>query len=146
MHGMLVHNLPNYFQTTVIGAGLGINYLYPNGKQAVHIAWIIRQCIDHNIVTVEPTPEAEDEWRQALDDSHSVEFNPVWAEFGLARAECTPSYMNNEGDAKDNKGIFANIYGFGALAYIKLLEKWRESGTDMPGLIITRKETPVGRP
>ena len=110
----------------------------------MHIAWIIRHCIDDDIVAVEPTSEAEDEWRQALDNSHSAEFNPVWAEFGLARAECTPGYMNNEGDAKDNKGIFANIYGFGALAYIKLLEKWRESATDMPGLIITRKETSVG--
>jgi hypothetical protein len=48
--------------------------------------------------------------------------------------------MNNEGDAADNKGIFANIYGFGALGYIALLEAWRESDTEMPGLIITRKE------
>jgi hypothetical protein len=51
--------------------------------------------------------------------------------------------MNNEGDAKDNKGIFANIYGFGALAYIDLLEKWREGDTEMPGLTVTRSTDPV---
>jgi len=143
MHGVLVHNLPNYFQMTVIGAGLGINYIYPNGKQAEHIAWIIRHCIDEQIASVEPTRDAEDEWRRALDDSHSPESNPVWAEYGNVRAACTPGYMNNEGDAQDNKGIFANIYGFGALGYIKLLEDWREGDVEMPGLIITRKETPV---
>jgi len=138
MHGVLVHNLPNYFQMTVIGAGLGANYLYPNGKQATHIAWIIKRCIDQEIASVEPTLEAEDAWRRALDESHSPENNPGWAEYGNARAQCTPGYMNNEGDAKDNKGIFANIHGFGASAYIRHMEEWRESETEMPGLTITR--------
>jgi len=143
MLGVQVHGLPNYFQMTVIGAGLGVNYLYPNGKQAAHIAWIIKRCLEQGIASVEPTRAAEDEWRQALDASHSAESNPGWAEYGNARAACTPGYMNNEGDATDNKGIFANIYGFGAVGYIQLLEDWRDSDPEMPGLVITRSTDAV---
>jgi cation diffusion facilitator CzcD-associated flavoprotein CzcO len=143
LHGLLVHNLPNYFQLTVIGNGLGINYLWPAGQQAAHIAWIIKRSLDEGFLAVEPTREAEDEWRRELDRSQSAEGNPVWAEYGKARAACTPSYMNNEGDAGDNKGIFANIYGFGALAYTKLLEEWRQGESEMAGLAITRSSDTV---
>jgi cyclohexanone monooxygenase len=127
----------------VIGAGLGVNYIYPNGKQAEHIAWIIKRCFEDRIVAVEPTSEAEEDWRKTLDDSNSAEGNPIVAEYIAARGACTPGYLNNEGDANDTKGIFANVYGFGASAYIRLLESWREAEPAMPGLTITHEETPV---
>jgi cyclohexanone monooxygenase len=146
LHGMMVHKLPNYFQETVIGNGLGVNYLYPNGKQAAHIAWIIKHCLDNGYLAVEPTLDAEAEWRKTLDLSQSHEHNPLWANFLAGLAECTPGYNNSEGDATDRKGIFPNFYGFGALKYMEMLREWREGDVEMPGLAITRDSgrVPVG--
>jgi cyclohexanone monooxygenase len=145
LHGMMVHHMPNYFQLTVIGNGLGVNYLYPNGKQGAHIAAVIKHCLDNDYLAVEPTREAEDEWRQMLDDSQSPEFNPLWANFLEGLAECTPGYNNSEGDASDRKGIFPNFYGFGALKFIELLREWREGDVELPGVEITRRDAvPVG--
>jgi cyclohexanone monooxygenase len=138
---MLVHNLPNYFQLTVIGNGLGANYLYGNGKQAEHIAWVIGRCLEDGIDSIEATREAEDEWRKVLDDSHSPELNPIFATVREFHKACTPGYLNSEGNVEDNKGILANIYGGGFLAYARLLEAWRES--DMHGLTLSRSSDPV---
>jgi cyclohexanone monooxygenase len=137
MHGMLVNNLPNYFQLTVIGNGLGANYLYGSGKQAAHVAWTIARCLDQGITSLEVTREAEDQWREMLDESHTAAANPRWAAFQQILAECTPGYLNNEGDLDDIKSLFANVYGGGLSAYIELLRGWRDTG-DMPGAVLTR--------
>jgi cyclohexanone monooxygenase len=141
LHGMMVHNMPNYFQLTVIGNGLGVNYLFPNGKQAAHIANVIARSLDNDYLSIEPSLEAEDEWQAALDKSQSYEHNPRWADFLAGLAECTPGYYNSEGNANDRGGIFPNFYGFGALAFIKMLEEWRDG--EMPGLEITRRTDAV---
>jgi cyclohexanone monooxygenase len=137
LHGMMMHNLPNYFQLTVIGNGLGANYLYGNGKQAAHVAWIIARCLEQAIGSIEPTVEAEDEWRQALDESQRPAANPRWGAFMRMLATCTPGYQNNEGAADDVKGLFANLYGHGINAYVQYLQEWRDAG-DMFGLATTR--------
>ena len=128
LHGMMMHNLPNYFQLTVIGNGLGANYLYGNGKQAAHIAWIIARSLEQSIDAVEATQEAEDEWRATLDESRRPAANPGYASFLKVLSECTPSYLNNEGDMNNIKGLFPNLYGGGINAYVRLLEEWRDAG------------------
>jgi cyclohexanone monooxygenase len=136
LHGIMVHNLPNYFQMSVFGNGMGVNYLWGNGKQARHIAKTVRRCLDSDYLAIEATVEAEDEWRKALDDSHGDEHNPVYANLLRNLAECTPGYYNNDGNGDDRKGIWRNFYGFGILAYIETLEAWLEG--EMPGVEITR--------
>jgi cyclohexanone monooxygenase len=137
VHGTMIHNLPNYFQLTVIGNGLGANYLYGSGKQAAHIAWAIARCLEQGISSLEATREAEDDWRRTLDESYTEEANPRWAGFQKILAECTPGYLNNEGDPNDVKGLFANVYGGGLLGYFQILQDWRDAG-DMQGTIRTR--------
>jgi cyclohexanone monooxygenase len=143
LHGIMVHNIPNYFQMTVIGNGMGVNYLWGNGKQAAHVAATIKRCLENDYLVVEPTLEAEDEWREALDVSHSDERNPLYAELLRNFAECTPGYYNNDGDPGDKKGIFRNFYGFGILAYTKVLEEWLEGDAEMPGVEIKRRAEEV---
>jgi cyclohexanone monooxygenase len=140
-HGMMLHNFPNYFQLTVIGNGLGANYLYGSGKQANHVASVIARCLEQGIAAIEPTGETEDQWRKTLDDSAAN--NPGFGAFGKKLAECTPGYLNNEGDADDNKGLFANIYGGGINAYLQLLEDWRNA--DMPDVAVTRNSEAPSR-
>jgi cyclohexanone monooxygenase len=141
MHGLMIHNLPNFFVMTVIGNGMGINYLWGNGKQAAHVAATVKACLGSRYLAIEPTLEAEDEWRQRVDDSHSPEHNPGFADLLLGLAECTPGYYNNEGKPDDRKGIFHNFYGFGVFAYTQALEEWRDGG--MPGVVITRDSDAV---
>jgi hypothetical protein len=117
---------------------MGVNYLWGNGKQAAHIAQTIKRCQEREYVAIEPTAEAEDEWRAALDDSHSDAHNPVYADLLRNLAECTPGYYNNDGDGDDRKGIFHNFYGFGILAYTQALEDWRNGDVEMAGMTLTR--------
>jgi cyclohexanone monooxygenase len=135
VHGTMIHNLPNYFQLTVIGNGLGANYLYGSGKQAAHIAWTIARCLNTGIASLEATREAEDCWRATLDESHAASTNPRWASFQQVLAECTPGYLNNEGDPDDVKGLFANVYGGGLLGYFQILQDWRDAG-DLQGMAV----------
>lgn len=136
MHGLMVHSVPNFFVMTVIGNGMGINYLWGNGKQAAHIASVVNRCLDSEYLAIEPTIEAEDEWSKTVQASHSDENNPGFADLLRNLAACTPGYYNNEGNPDDKKGIFHNFYGWGIFAYTKALEDWREGG--MPGVEITR--------
>ena len=136
LHGMTVHGFPNYFQLTVLGNALGANYLFGNGKQASHIVWIINECLENGINSIMPTREAEDQWRIELDDSYNLEINPRAGLVNQGRAECTPGYFNSEGDALDKKGLYANTYGFGVLAYLSILQRWRDTA-EFPGLIVT---------
>jgi cyclohexanone monooxygenase len=134
VHGMMINGLPNYFQLTVIGNGLGANYLYGSGKQAAHVAWIIERCLNEGITSLEATHDAENEWRTTLDNSHTAD---RWAGFQRILAECTPSYLNSEGDPNDVKGLFANVYGGGLLGYFQILQDWRDA-RDMSGAALTR--------
>jgi len=134
LHGVQVHHFPNYFQMSIIGNGLGANFLHANGEQARHIAWIINRCKADGVVAVEPRRAAEDDWRAVLDHSQSEAGGGFLAEFRRRfLADCTPGQYNNEGDSGDRKGVFANIYGGGSLGYIEILEQWRTAG-DMAGL------------
>ncbi|WP_435137982.1 flavin-containing monooxygenase [Actinacidiphila sp. bgisy144] len=122
LHGMLVSGLPNYFQMTLVGNGLGANYLYGNGKQAMHIAWIVNHCLEGEVASVEATVEAEEAWLIAMRES--------WSTRRIAAArmnigECTPSYVNNEGNPDDAKAVLNNFYGGGIIKYAKILEEWR---------------------
>lgn len=130
IHGIMVNNFPNYFQMSIIGNGLGANFLHANGEQGRHIAEIIRRCVDQGVRTIEPTSEAEDDWRAILDLSQSATGGDIMAEIRRrALAACTPGQYNNEGDAEDKKGVFANVYGGGSLGYIGILEAWRSTDT-----------------
>ncbi|TQE29282.1 NAD(P)/FAD-dependent oxidoreductase [Streptomyces ipomoeae] len=135
MFGLQVHNMPNYFQLSIIGNGVGVNYLHGNGVQAQHVADVVSRCFAENIKAIEPTAEAEDEWRKVLDDSLSgPDALPFFQTSFLA--ECTPGYFNAEGNPDDRRALWMNVHGGGGSAYIEALRAWQESG-DMPGLQVT---------
>jgi len=76
----------------------------------------------------EPAAEAEAAWVQTI-----VDLSLMREAF---LKECTPGYYNNEGKpeviAKQN-----GSYGAGPVAFVKVLEAWREAGT-LEGLELTQ--------
>ena len=97
-------------------------------EQARHIAHIVGACAERGVTVVETSEAAEAAWVQEVVDS------------ALQRAkfaeECTPGYYNNEGQPSA-LAARNGPYGKGPIAFVRLLEAWRENGT-MEGLELTR--------
>ena len=76
------------------------------------------------MAVVEPTQEAQDEYVR-----HFKEIEIDMSEF---QRRCTPSYFNNEGQAKANWALFRS-WGHGWDAFMTMLQEWRNQG-DLAGL------------
>lgn len=129
LHGHSSHGFPNWFY---VGAGQNagtINFSYWINGPAEHVAHIIKQVMDRNAETVEPTAEAEAEW---VDTIHSLS-SPNDAFL----AACTPGYYNNEGGFKDSVNrVGGDLYAPGVTAFNALMQAWRDAG-DLKGLKLT---------
>lgn len=142
LHGMFVHNFPNFTQLTLIGNGLGANYLYGNSEQCKHIGWFIRQCLDQGVETFEATREAEIAWQKEIAASHDTTGNERLAAVQALKHACTPSFYNNEGDYDQPRSLLNYFHG-SCRNYISLLADWRNT-PGMPGLLINGKEQTAG--
>lgn len=138
MQGTMVAGFPNYMQISLIGTGVSANYLYGSGKQAEHVAWIIRRCMDDGIASFEPTREAEDEWFARVQASQIPPGNDAKAAQKKFREECTPSYFNADGDSTNRKANSNNTYG-SPVGFVRELENWRTDGT-MSGLKLVAED------
>jgi cyclohexanone monooxygenase len=128
LHGFSSHGFPNWFYIGISQNGLSVNMTAMFDDQARHIAYIISQTKARQAATVEPTPEAEDEWVATI---KALAINN--REFLEA---CTPGYYNNEGS--DSPGsLGSQTYSPGINAFNALLADWREKG-DMAGLELGR--------
>ncbi len=89
-------------------------------EQSKHMAYIIRNCADRQVRTLEASDEAEQGWIQTIIDVAMMRQQFL--------EECTPGYYNNEG--KPSRAAVRNgPYGAGSIAFIKLLENWRAEGS-----------------
>ena len=124
-HSFHVHGFPNLF---VIGHAQGsytTNYTHSFDVKAKHLSYIIEQCKKKGFENIEVTKEAEQEW---VDEIIKVHRNQA-----AYLAQCTPGYLNNEGQpsllAAQN-----SAYGKGPIPYFRKLDTWRMEG-NMAGLI-----------
>ena len=136
LHGMSTSKFPNMFFIGYYQGGLNATTTEQYSKQGEHITWMIKQGLERGILAMEPSEEAEAAYVQhiretAIDNTDFIK-------------ECTPSYFNNEGEAKVNsKGepiyrfYLGEGYGPGWDAFQKLLADWREAGT-LEGMIVER--------
>ncbi len=123
-HGLTTRGFPNAFLIQPSQSGFAANFPHMIDEQSRHIAYVIRQSLDRQARSVEPTAEAEADWVKTIIDV--AIFRQKFQE------ECTPGYYNNEG--KPNPLAVRNgPYGKGPIAYVKVLEAWRAQG-DLPGL------------
>jgi cyclohexanone monooxygenase len=130
MHGMQTRGFPNLFILGLAQNGVTPNLTHLIDERAIHLAYLLKRCIEEDVCTIEPTQEAEDKW-----------VDEIIAQRGPRRAfleSCTPSYYNQEG--RDTPATALNdIYGAGSVAFFKVLEQWRAQDA-LDGLQVTRKE------
>jgi cation diffusion facilitator CzcD-associated flavoprotein CzcO len=128
LHGLFTRNFPNCFIVSNTQSGFTANFPHMINEQSKHIAYVMKQALDRQVRTLEPSEEAEAAWVQTIIDTALMREQFL--------KECTPGYYNNEGNpetiAKQN-----GSYGAGPVAFVKILEQWREAG-DLPGLELTQ--------
>jgi len=113
LHSFHVHGFPNLF---VIGHAQGsytTNYTHSFDVKAKHLS-----------DTVEATEQAEQDWVD--------EIIRVYRNQAAYLAQCTPGYLNNEGQPS-LIAVQNSAYGKGPIPYFKILEAWRTEG-NMAGL------------
>jgi cyclohexanone monooxygenase len=123
LHGYLSRGFPNAFLCNAGQGGQTTNFLHVMHESAIHISEIVGAALDRGAHEVEPTPEAEEAW---------------WAIVmgGLVQAydqmkECTPSWLNGEGQSDPSKAKLAPYMG-SLMVYLQMVRDWRAQG--MPGL------------
>jgi cation diffusion facilitator CzcD-associated flavoprotein CzcO len=119
LHGVLSAEFPNLMMISLVQAGFGTNFLHFLTKSAEHVAWLVAQCQERGIDTIEAEPDAEEAWLGVL---YGVASN-----FGDYAATCTPGYYNSEQNwnAKAARNL---VYAGSLLDYAGYLERWRDEG------------------
>ena len=128
LHGIHTHGFPNLFIISNSQAGFTTNFPHAMDETAQHIGYILDQCKQNGIRSVEATKDAEDEWVE-----HIISVARFGADFQEA---CTPGYYNNEGQPNP-KSVQNGAYGKGSRPYFRITKAWREEGS-MAGLSQTK--------
>jgi len=125
MHGIHVHGFPNAFlvQPNTGGQRYG-NLSHHLSEAAKTVAVVVAQAVRAQADVVEVTQQAEDTWM------NRVEVHPEWKAF--LGADCTPSYLNNEGPELGDYSVFDCFEG-DALEFFQHLQQWRNA-PDLVGL------------
>ena len=125
LHGILTRGFPNCFLLGGMQSGVTPNFTELYNEQSQHIAYIVRQGLDRDARSLEPTAEAEAAWVEQIVTSRLGS--------GDFQQTCTPGYYNNEGRPGEGPGWFGGTYSGGAQAFFQLLRGWREAG-DLAGV------------
>ncbi len=120
LHGMFARGFPNVFLVSNSQSGFTANYPHMLEAQARHLAHIIKECSDRQVRVVETSEEAENAWVQTVISSAMMRQR--------FQEECTPGYYNNEGKPS-TLAARNGPYGAGSIAFIQLLEEWRNEGS-----------------
>ena len=123
LHGVLSAEFPNMLTISIVQAGFGTNFLHFLSESANHVAWIISECMEQGITTIEATPEAEEEWHGTL--------MRVAGQIAGYSMSCTPGYYN--GEQGNNPKARRNLTYTGSLIdYVGYLER-RRAEDGFPG-------------
>ena len=128
LHGVLSAEFPNMCMISIVQAGFGTNFLHFLSESAKHVAWLISECIDQDISSIEATPEAEEKWHMKL--------LTVAGQIAGYSQSCTPGYYNSEQGQNPN-GRRNLTYTGSLIDYVGYLERWREE-PDFPGAKVVR--------
>lgn len=116
-HGLQTHDFPNCFFLGYTQTGIAHNYVHTADERARHVAYILTEWRRRGGSLVEADQAAEDEWVQAMAES-----TVMGKQFF---ADCTPSYLDTEGDTENPNSLLSAGYGGGPVAFFEILEKWR---------------------
>ena len=118
VHGTQISGFPNFHIVGGVAQGtIAFNFTHTLAMQAAHATAIITRCLDQGIRSMEVTPAAEAAWLAVLAEKH-VDHQQFYE-------DCTPGFLNNEGDFKDRPTFVGGTYGGGPVEYERVLERWR---------------------
>jgi cyclohexanone monooxygenase len=129
LHGVLARGFPNLLMISTVQGGQNVNFLYTITETARHVAAVVDACRQRGVVTIEPTPEAQEDWLAVIMGG----IEQTWR----YQLSCTPGYLNNEGGG-DLRTARAAAYMGSALDYVATIESWRDAG--MPGVDVVAGE------
>ena len=118
-HGLHARGFPNLFFISQAQSGMSVNFPHMLSVQAEHAAHVVSEALRRGVDRVEASGAAERRWTETI-----VEMSHDRIAFLEA---CTPGYYNNEGGTLD-RAARSMPFGGGPLAFIKLLEDWRDAG------------------
>ena len=128
LHGMHVDAFPNMFVLGHTQGAFTANYPHLLDEASIHVAHIVSCALDEEVIEVEATPAAVDEWLAVLKESAR--------DLRSFQEQCTPGYYNNEGRPGEG-GLLGNSYGKGPMAFFEMMDEWRDKG-DFAGLELRR--------
>ncbi|MGW0017958.1 flavin-containing monooxygenase [Rhodococcus sp. NPDC003382] len=126
-HGLQSSGFPNCFFLGYTQTGVANNYTHTAEERARHLVYLLEQRVARGATTIEADLRAEDAWVATMNELSG----PGRAFY----ADCTPSYLDNEGDIGNPDGLAAANYGGGPVQFFELLARWREDG-EMDGVTL----------
>ena len=127
LHGFHSRGFPNAFIVSQTQSGFTVNFPHMLNEQSIHLAHLIAHLEQNGLTRVEATAEAEEKWVRTIVDlaQNNIKF----------LESCTPGYYNNEGKPAA-RSLQSGSYGGGPVAFVKVLERWREQG-ELDGLEVS---------
>lgn len=121
VHGTQSAHFPNFHIVGGVAQGtIAFNFTHTLRMQSEHAADMIAMCLREGIGALEVTEDAEERWVKTLETNHH--------DLSKFQEECTPGFLNNEGNMKDKPTFIGATFGAGPIAYNKLICEWRQSG------------------
>ncbi|MEI9851192.1 MAG: NAD(P)/FAD-dependent oxidoreductase [Sphingomonas sp.] len=118
LHGTQFGGFPNFHVVGGTAQGTtAFNFTHTLQMQAEHAVHIVRWCLDQGVKAMEVTPEAEQRWHDLIEAKH-VDHQQFYE-------ECTPGFLNNEGNFRGKPTYIGGTYGGGPLEYEQLIREWR---------------------
>ena len=127
LHGFHSRGFPNCFIVSQTQSGFTVNFPHMLNEQSIHLAHLIAHLEQNGLTRAEVTAEAEEKWVRTIVDlaQNNIRFLEA----------CTPGYYNNEGKPAA-RSLQSGSYGGGPVAFVKVLERWREQG-ELDGLEVS---------
>jgi cyclohexanone monooxygenase len=123
-HGLFSRGFPNCFVISIVQSGFTANFVHSLNELSQHIDYVIERTKAEQAKVFEPSQAAEEAW--------VAEIDRVALQREAFLSECTPGYLNYEGDLSI-LNTRNGPYGAGPNAFFKLLQDWRAEG-EMQGL------------
>ena len=120
LFGMQSHGFPNLFIISISQVGGSANIPRILDEQSRHLAYIVQHAREHEVRSLDVSPEAENEWVQTIIDASA-------ANIGFLES-CTPGYYNNEGQPNGELIRRNGGYAPGIMAFARRLQEWRDEG------------------
>ena len=121
VHGTQMSDFPNFH---LVGGSVqgtkAFNFTHTLDMQAEHAAAQIARCLEDDVHACSVTPAAEEAWAR---ECEAKQLNLT-----QFHEDCTPGFLNNEGNFRDKPTFVGATYGGGPVEYHAIVRRWREEG------------------